>query len=178
MRFRLPPPAPETGGPTVLASSPAPAGGLPPPPPATGAPKTGRLPPPARPEAGAPKPRRLAALDTSALPVAAAPVVTGHSVTFLYKAGGTALDAKDRARLGSLAAKLVRKTGFGVEIRAYAGSAESAGVETRRAALLRAMEIRRLLIAAGVPEARIVTRAAGRGGESGARVDVMLVGRT
>ena len=167
MRFRLPPPAPATGKPAAAAPSPAAAGGLPPPPPATGTP-----------EADAPKPRRLAALDTSALPAAAAPAVTGHSVTFLYKGGGTALDAKDRARLGSLAAKLVRETGFGVEIRAYAGSAESVGAETRRETLSRAMEVRRLLIAAGVPEARIVARAAGAGGEAGARVDVVLVGRS
>ena len=178
MRFRLPPPAPATGRPGAAAPSPAAAGDLPPPAPATGTPETGRLPPPVRPEAGAPKPRRLAALDTSALPVAAAPVVTGHSVTFLYKAGGTALDATDRARLGRLAAKLARETELGVEIRAYAGSAESAGVETRREALSRAMEVRRLLIAAGVPEARIVARAAGTGEEAGARVDVVLVGRS
>ena len=170
MRFRLPPPAP--------ATSPAPAGGLPPPPPATGTPETGRLPPPARADADAPEPRRPAALDTSALPVAAPPAAAGHAVTFLYGAGGTALDAEDRARLGGLAAALAREAGLGVEIRAYAGSAGSDGVETRREALSRAMEVRRLLIAAGVPEARIVARAAGAGGEAGARVDVVLVGRS
>ena len=155
MRFRLPPPAP-----------------------ATGTPETGRLPPPVRADADAPEPRRPAALDTSALPVAAPPAAAGHSVTFLYEAGGTALDEEDRARLGGLAAALAREAGLGVEIRAYAGSAGSDGVETRREALSRAMEVRRLLIAAGVPEARIVARAAGAGGEDGARVDVVLVGRS
>ena len=155
MRFRLPPPAP-----------------------ATGTPETGRLPPPAHAGADAPGPRRLAALDTSALPVAAPPVASGHSVTFLYQAGGTALGAEDRARLGGLAAALAREAGLGVEIRAYAGSAGSGGVGARREALSRAMEVRRLLIAAGVPEARIVARAAGAGGEAGARVDVVLVGRS
>ena len=178
MRFRLPPPAPATGRPGAATPPPVPAGGLPPPPPATGTPEAGRLPPPSQPQADMPKPRRLAALDTAAVPDAAAPVVTGHSVTFLYKAGGTALDTKDRARLSSLAAKLAREAGLGVEIRAYAGSAESVNVETRREALSRAMEVRRLLIAAGVPEARIVARAAGAGEEAGAHVDVVLVGRS
>ena len=98
-----------------------------------------------------PKPRRLAALDTAAVPVAAAPVVTGHSVTFLYKAGGTILGAEDRARLDSLAARLAGGSALTVEIRAYSGTAESVNVETRREALSRAMEVRRLLIAAGVP---------------------------
>ena len=178
MRFRLPPPAPATGRPGAATPSPAPAGGLPPPPPATGTPETGRLPPPSQPQADMPKPRRLAVLDTAAVPVAAAPVVTGHSVTFLYKAGGTALDTKDRARLDSLAARLAGGSALTVEIRAYSGSAESVNVETRREALSRAMEVRRLLIAAGVPEARIVARAAGAGEEAGAHVDVVLVGRS
>ena len=178
MRFRLPPPAPATDKPGAAAPPPAPAGGLPPPPPATGTPETGRLPPPSQPQADMPKPRRLAALDTAAVPVAATPVVTGHSVTFLYKAGGTVLGAEDRARLGSLAARLAGGSALTVEIRAYSGSAEGDGVEARRGALSRAMEVRRLLIAAGVPEARIVARAAGAGGKAGARVDVVLVGRS
>ncbi len=178
MRFRLPPPAPATGRPGAATPPPAPAAGLPPPPPATGAPESGRLPPPSQPQADMPKPRRLAALDTAAVPVAAAPVVTGHPVTFLYKAGGTILGAEDRARLDSLAARLAGGSALTIEIRAYSGSAESVNVETRREALSRALEVRRLLIAAGVPEARIVARAAGAGEEAGAHVDVVLVGRS
>lgn len=101
-----------------------------------------------------------------------------YSETFFYEAGGTALGAEDRARLGGLAARLAGGSGLTVEIRAYSGSAEGDGVEARRGALSRAMEVRRLLIAAGVPETRIVARAAGAGGEAGAHVDVVLVGRS
>ncbi len=180
MRFRLPPPAPATDAPRSATASPAPAGGLPPPPPATGASGAGVLPPPAESGAGAPETRRRAlVLDAPGLAAIAAPVGTGMpSETFFYEAGGTVLGAEDRARLGSLAARLVRSSGTGVEIRAYSGSAERDGVEARREALSRAMEVRRLLIAAGVPEARIVARAAGAGGEAGARVDVVPVGRS
>ena len=101
-----------------------------------------------------------------------------QSETFFYEAGGAVLGEEDRARLGSLAAGLVRRSGTGVEIRAYSGSAEGDGVEARREALSRAMEVRRLLIAAGVPEASIVARAAGAGEGARARVDVVPVGRS
>ncbi len=179
-RFRLPPPAPATDAPGSAAASPAPAGRLPPPPPATGAPGAGVLPPPAAPTAGTPETlRRKLALDAPGLAAIAEPVRTGtHSETFFYEAGGTALGAEDRARLGSLAARMAGGSRLTVEIRAYSGSVEGDGVEARRGALSRAMEIRRLLIAAGVPEARIVARAAGAGEEARAHVDVVLVGRS
>ena len=179
-RFRLPPPAPATDAPRSAAASAAPAGGLPPPPPATGGSGAGVLPPPAEPRAGAPETlRRALALDAPGLAAVAAPVRTDmQSETFFYEAGGTVLGEEDRARLGSFAARLVRSSGTGVEIRAYSGSAEGGGVEARREALSRALEVRRLLIAAGVPEARIVARAAGAGEETRARVDVVPVGRT
>ena len=179
-RFRLPPPAPSTDAPGSAAASPAPAGGLPPPPPPTGASEAGILPPPSAPAAGAPETlRRELALDAPGLAAVAASVKTGaHSETFFYEAGGAALGAEDRARLGSLAARLAGASGLTVEIRAWSGSAEGDGVEARRGALSRAMEIRRLLIAAGVPEARIVARAAGASAEARAHVDVVLVGRS
>ena len=177
-RFRLPPPAPATDAPGGAIASPAPAGALPPPPPATGTSATGVLKPPAGPGAGAPGTlRRELALDAPGL--AAAPVAAGmQSESFFYDAAGTALDAEDRARLVGLAGKLVGRSGVGVEIRAYSGSVEGDGVEARRRALSRAMGVRRLLIDGGVPETRIVTRAAGAGEEARARVDVVLVARS
>ncbi|MDE0407959.1 MAG: hypothetical protein OXN81_08865, partial [Alphaproteobacteria bacterium] len=140
----------------------------------------GVLPPPAAPEAGAPETlRRALALDAPVLAAIAAPVHSDmYSETFFYEAGGTALGAKDRTRLGGLAARLAGHTGLKVEIRAYSGSAEGDGLKARRGALSRALEIRRLLIAAGVPEGRIVARAAGAGEEARARVDVVMVGRS
>ena len=179
-RFRLPPPAPATDAPRSAAASPAPAGGLPPPPPATGGSGAGVLPPPAEPGAGAPETlRRALVLDAPVLAAIAAPVHSDmYSETFFYEAGGTALGAKDRTRLGGLAARLAGHTGLKVEIRAYSGSAEGDGLKARRGALSRALEIRRLLIAAGVPEGRIVARAAGAGEEARARVDVVMVGRS
>ena len=179
-RFRLPPPAPATDAPRSAAASPAPAGGLPPPPPATGASGAGVLPPPAEPGAGTRETlRRELVLDAPVLAAIAAPVHSDmYSETFFYEAGGTALGAKDRTRLGGLAARLAGHTGLKVEIRAYSGSAEGDGLKARRGALSRALEIRRLLIAAGVPEGRIVARAAGAGEEARARVDVVMVGRS
>ena len=176
-RFRLPPPAPATDAPRSAAASPAPAGGLPPPPPATGA---GVLPPPTEPGAGTRETlRRELVLDAPVLAAIAAPVHSDmYSETFFYEAGGTALGAKDRTRLGGLAARLAGHTGLKVEIRAYSGSAEGDGLKARRGALSRALEIRGLLIAAGVPEGRIVARAAGAGEEARARVDVVMVGRS
>ncbi len=118
-----------------------------------------RLPPPP-PETGAP------ALATRAAPVG----------TFFYPAGEAALGAEDRARLGSLAARLAAATGFDIEIRAYSGP--GGGAEARRRAWSRAMEVRSLLLAGGVAESRIRALAASAGGEAGARVDIVPVGRS
>ena len=183
MRVKLPPPRPIQPRPAEPGAAGPDAPDrfrLPPPPPATGASEAGILPPPPPATAGAPGTlRRELALDAPGLATMAAPVRTGmYSETFFYEAGATSLGSGDRARLGGLAARLAGGSGLTVEIRAYSGSAEGDGVEARRGALSRAMEVRRLLIAAGVPEARIVARAAGPGEEIGARVDVVLVGRS
>ena len=164
-RFRLPPPAPATGSPAVAVLSPAQAAGLPPPPPATGAPETRR--------------RRLA-LDTAHRPAPAAPAL--QSETFLYETGGGAgLDPDAHARLRRLASQAAGATGLSIEIRAYAGAVDDGGAEARREALSRAMEVRRLLIAAGVPDNRIRRIMAHTGAIDEApvgRVDVMLVERS
>ncbi len=179
-RFRLPPPAPATGGPAKASPSSAAAGASPPLPPATGVSGTGVLPPPSASGAGASAPpRRRLALDATLGPVAAAPSgPETQSETFFYKAGATGLGAEDRARLDGLAAKLAGGAALRIEVRAYAGSAEGGGAEARREAWSRAMEVRRLLIAAGVPDTRIVAQATDVGEEPAGRVDIVLVGRS
>ena len=179
-RFRLPPPVPATGGTARAAPSPVAARGLPPPPPETGTRGTGLLPPPSEPAAGASAtPRRRLVVDAARRPAAAAAAEAAVlSQTFFYRSDGATLGAEDIARIGSLALTLAGETGPGIEIRAYSGSADGNGVEARRAALARAMEVRRLLIAAGVPETRIVTRAAGIGEGPAGRVDIVLVERS
>ena len=178
-RFRLPPPAPATDAPARTAPSGTSAVRLPPPP-ETGSRGAGVLPPPVKPKAGASAtPRRTLALDAVSGTAAASPASQEiRSETFFYEPDGTTLGADERERLHSLALKVSGETGLGVEIRAFSGPDGGNGVEARRAALSRAMEVRRLLIAAGVPEARIVARAAGAGEEARAHVDVVLVGRS
>ena len=176
-RFGLPPPAPVTGR---TAPSSAPAARLPPPPPATGTPGDLALPPPVESKAGVPvTPRRQLTLDVARQPPAAASVAAGvHSETFFYEAGGATLDADGRERLRSLAGKMTGEYGLGVEIRAFSGPLGGDDVAARRTALSRAMEVRRLLISAGVPEARILARAVGVGDHPVGRVDVILVTRS
>ena len=88
------------------------------------------------------------------------------------------LGADERGRLRSLALKVSGQAGLDVEIRAYSGAADGDDVEARRLALSRAMEVRRLLIAGGVPDTRILALAAGVGEGPAARVDVILVRRS
>ncbi|MCY4230017.1 MAG: hypothetical protein OXF26_03860 [Alphaproteobacteria bacterium] len=122
--------------------------------------------------------RRRGALDMSGVPASAMPVVVDEVMTFFYGGGETGLSLEDRARLGGINTKAGGKTGPRVEIHAYSGSAENEGTEARRKALLRAIEVRRLLIARGVPGPRIVMKAAGIGEDVRARVDIMLVERS
>ena len=178
-RFRLPPPAPATDAPARSAPSGTSAVRLPPPP-ETGSRGAGVLPPPVKSKAGASAtPRRTLALDAVSGTAAASPASQEiRSETFFYEPDGTTLGADERERLHSLALKVSGETGLGVEIRAFSGPDGGNGVEARRAALSRAMEVRRLLIAAGVPDTRILARAAGAGGEPAGRVDVILVRRS
>ena len=154
--------------------------GLPPPAPATGMPGAGVLPSPAEPKADVTTtPRRRLALDAARRPSSTAPASAEvGSEKFLYEAGGTALGKDERERLRGLASKVAGQAGLDIEIRAYSGPVGSDGVEARRTALSRAMEVRRLLISAGLPEARILVRAAGVGEESAGHVDVVLVRRS
>ncbi len=160
-RFRLPPPAPSTD---MLAD-------------ARGA---GVLPPPSSaPQAGPPMtPRRRLALDAAARPPAEAPVPAQlHTERFLYAPGAAGLAGAEQQRLHSLASMATKADGVGVEIRAFSGPADGDAVEARRVALSRAMEVRGMLIEAGVPGARILARAIGLDGEPLDRVDVFLVKR-
>ena len=176
--FRLPPPAPETNAPARAALSPAFGARLPPPPPGTGS-RTGVLPSGER-KAGAAAPQRrrlvFGAASRSSVSTPASSEV--RSETFFYEANGTTLGADERERLRGLALKVSGQAGLGVEIRAYSGSVGGDGVEARRMALSRAMEVRRLLIAAGVPDTRILARASGGGEGPAGRVDVILVARS
>ena len=179
-RTALPPPAPATAAPAPAGASAAPAVRLPPPPPATGTPGGGVLPPPVEPKAGASTtPRRRLALDAARRPpsTAAASAEAG-SERFLYGAGRTTLGKGERERLRGFASKVAGQAGLDIEIRAYSGPVGRDEVEARRTALSRAMEVRRLLISAGLPEARILVRAAGVGEESAGHVDVVPVRRS
>ena len=172
-RFRLPPPAPVTAAP-ALAFAP----GLPPPPPATGSPGNGVLPPPAETKAGGSEAlRRPLALDAARRAAGAAPAEV-YSETFFHEAGGLPLGADQRERVRRLAARVNGAEGLSVVIRAYSGAGEGNGADARRRALSRAMEVRGLLIAAGVPDTRITARAAGAGEEPAGRVDIVLVKRS
>lgn len=169
-----------TAAPAPAGASAAPAVRLPPPPPATGTPGAGVLPPPAEPKAGASTTlRRRLALDAARRPSSTAPAsAEAGSERFLYEAGETTLGKGERERLRGFASKMAGQAGLDIEIRAYSGPVGSDEVEARRTALSRAMEVRRLLISAGLPEARILVRAAGVGEESAGHVDVVPVRRS
>ena len=179
-RVALPPPAPATAAPARAVPFSAAAARLPPPPPATGTSGDRALPPPAGPKAGASTTlRQRLVLDAARRPSSTAPAsAEAGSERFLYESGGTALGKDERKRLRRFASEVAGQAGLNIEIRAYAGPPGGDEVEARRTALSRAMEVRRLLISAGLPEARILVRAAGVGEGPAGHVDVVPVRRS
>ena len=121
--------------------------------------------------------RRPLALDAARRAADAAPAEV-YSETFFYEAGGPPLGADERERVRRLVARVNGAEELSVVIRAYSGAGEGNGADARRRALSRAMEVRGLLIAAGVPDTRITARAAGAGEEPAGRVDIVLVKRS
>ncbi len=188
---------PATPAPVAKAEAPKPA-----PPPAAQTPAPGQprslLTPPA---SSAPTPPPAAAV-ASATPAPAAPAKTGEvkpagetavavatppartpdqpdTFSIAFKVGAADVPADSTAGLKALAAKLAKDPTARLQLVAYASDPEKSISRSRRLSLERAVNVRKVMLAAGIESTRIDIRALGEQSGSGApdRVDAVTVKR-
>ena len=94
----------------------------------------------------------------------------------LFKPTKTRLTGAEVGKLNKFSKKMVNDKSKYIQLLAYASSASTNASNSRRLSLLRALEVRNLLIKKGVPSNRMSVRALGDRFESGApnRVDVII----
>lgn len=205
---KAPPPAaaPPAAPPKAAAAAPAPAATPPqkqtqvavaaPPPaaPAPGQPRSLLTPPPsaapaaAAPPTPAPTPAKTEEAKPAEPPketnvaVATPPVRTpaqADTLTIAFKVGGADVPADAAAGLKALAARLAKDPTSRLQLIAYASDPEKSISRSRRLSLERAVNVRKVMLAAGIESTRIDIRALGEQSGSGApdRVDVLTVKR-
>ncbi len=111
----------------------------------------------------------------AALPPPAKTPVESDTLTIAYKAGAADVPAEATAGLKALAAKLSKDPSARIELVAFASDAEKSISRSRRLSLERAINVRKILLAAGLESTRIGIRALGEqsGGGAPDRVDAV-----
>ncbi len=161
-----PPPAPSTSA----SATPPPAAATP----AAAAPAKTEEAKPAEPLKETPKETSVAV----ATPPARTPGEP-ESLTISFKVGGADVPADATAGLKALAAKLAKDPTTRLQLIAYASDPEKSISRSRRLSLERAVNVRKVMLAAGIESTRIDIRALGEQSGSGApdRVDAITVKR-
>lgn len=102
-----------------------------------------------------------------------------EALTISFKVGGADVPADATANLKALAAKLAKDPNTRLQLVAYASDPEKSISRSRRLSLERAVNVRKVMLAAGIESTRIDIRALGEQSGTGApdRVDAITVKR-